>query len=261
MTTSELAAIWTFFADTSCRAYSPLYDRVCRSVAASNAVLDLVNEAPPRAHMPTNLLAAVHYLVLAGADHPLSAVYAGTSAADPGPLFVDFCLEHRDAILALLATEHTNTNEVGRSAFIGPALTTIAARHGEPLAHIDVGCSAGLNLLCDRYRLDYGAQGCTGSGNFSVTTIRDLSLDVEWKNVPAGTHTQQITLVQPNGVVYQTVSHAFSVPDGTIGSPALNDVIPVAGTFIMQRSLTGQWSVEVSLDGATIGKQSFEFEQ
>jgi len=108
---------------------------------------------------------------------------------------------------------------------------------------------------------DTGAQDCTGSGNFSVSTIRDLSLDVEWKNVPAGTHTQQIALVQPNGVVYQTVSHAFSVPDGTIGSPALNDVIPVAGTFITQRSLTGQWSVEVSLDGATIGKQSFEFEQ
>jgi hypothetical protein len=107
---------------------------------------------------------------------------------------------------------------------------------------------------------DTGAQGCTSSGSFSVTTIRDLSLDVEWQNVPAGTHTQQIALVQPNGVVYQTVSHGFAVPDGTLGSPALNDVIPVAGTFITQRSLTGQWSVEISLDGATIGKQSFEFQ-
>ena len=107
---------------------------------------------------------------------------------------------------------------------------------------------------------DTGAQGCAGSGSFSVTTIRDLNLDVEWQNVPAGTHTQQIALVQPNGVVYQTVSHGFAVPDGTIGSPALTDVIPVAGTFITQRSLTGQWSVEISLDGATIGKQSFEFQ-
>lgn len=107
---------------------------------------------------------------------------------------------------------------------------------------------------------DTGEQACSGSGNFSVTSIRDLSLDVAWMNVPAGTHTQQIALVQPNGVVYQTVSHAFAVPDGTIGSPALNDVIPVAGTFITQRSLTGQWSVEISLDGATISKQAFEFE-
>lgn len=107
---------------------------------------------------------------------------------------------------------------------------------------------------------DTGAEGCSGSGNFSVATIRDLSLNVDWRNVPAGTHTQQITLVQPNGVVYQTVSHGFSVADGTTGSPSLDDVIPVAGTFITQRSLTGQWSVEVSLDGATIGRQTFQFE-
>ncbi len=107
---------------------------------------------------------------------------------------------------------------------------------------------------------DSAAPGCAGSGSFSVGTIRDLSLDVEWQNVPAGTHSQQIALIQPNGVVYQTVSHGFAVPDGTAGSPALNDVIPVAGTFITQRSLTGQWSVEISLDGATIGKQSFQFE-
>src|SRR5690242_14370712 len=44
---------------------------------------------------------------------------------------------------------------------------------------------------------DTGAEGCAGSGNFSVTTIRDLGLNVEWKNVPAGTHSQQIALVQP----------------------------------------------------------------
>jgi len=106
---------------------------------------------------------------------------------------------------------------------------------------------------------DSSSEGCSGSGSLSIGTMRDLSLDVEWQNVPAGTHTQQIALVQPNGVVYQTVSHGFSVPDGTLGSPALNDVIPVAGTFITQRSLTGQWSVEISLDGKTIGVQSFQF--
>jgi len=108
---------------------------------------------------------------------------------------------------------------------------------------------------------DTSAQGCTGSGSFSVTTIRDLSLNVEWQNVPAGTHTQQIALIQPNGVVYQTVSHGFAVADGTISSPALDDVVPVAGTAITQRSLTGEWSVEISLDGQAVGTQKFQFEQ
>jgi hypothetical protein len=107
---------------------------------------------------------------------------------------------------------------------------------------------------------DTGAQNCMGSGNFSVATIRDLSLGVEWQNVPGGTHTQEIALVQPNGVVYQSVSHGFSIPDGTTGPSSVSDVIPVAGTFITQRSLTGQWSVQVSLDGKPIASQTFQFE-
>ena len=125
-------------------------------------MLDLVAEAPPQGHYPVLLLAAVHYLVLGGLDHPLAEVYAGASTADPGPLFIDLCLQRRDELLDLLATRHVNTNEVGRSAVLGPALTTVAARHGAPLAQLDVGCSAGLSLLADRYRLDYGPLGASG---------------------------------------------------------------------------------------------------
>jgi hypothetical protein len=163
-----LAAIWIYIADSSCRGYSPLYDRICRAVAESDPVLEMVAEAPPVGHNPVLLLAAVHHLLLGGLDHPLAAVYAGESDADPGPLFVDLCLEQRDALLALLATRHVNTNEVGRSAVLGPALTTVAARLGQPLAHLDVGCSAGLNLLCDRYLLDYGPAGTTGPSDAPV---------------------------------------------------------------------------------------------
>jgi hypothetical protein len=163
-----LAAIWIYVADSSCRGYSPLYDRICRAVAESDAVLEMVTEAPPEGHNPVLLLAAVHYLLLGGLDHPLAAVYAGASTADPGPLFVDLCVGRRAALLPLLATRHVNTNEVGRSAVLGPALTTVAARLGAPLAHVDVGCSAGLNLLCDRYLLEYGSAGTTGPSEARV---------------------------------------------------------------------------------------------
>ena len=124
----NLGKIWLYVADTSCRGYSPIYERICRTVADSDEVLDLVCEAPPVAHNPVLLLAAVHYLLLGGLDHPLAAVYAGESEADPGPLFVDVCLENRDVILELLVTQQVNTNEVGRSAAIGPALTVAASR-------------------------------------------------------------------------------------------------------------------------------------
>jgi hypothetical protein len=165
----ELSEVWTYIADTSCRDYSPLYDRICRTVAASDEVLDLVREAPRHpGHHPILLLAAVHYLVLGGIDHELADVYAGRSDADPGPLFVDLCRRRRTELIELLTTRRVNTNEVGRSAVLAPALTTIAARHGAPLAHLDVGCSAGLNLLADRYRLDYGDHGATGPADAPV---------------------------------------------------------------------------------------------
>jgi hypothetical protein len=164
----DLAALWIRFADTSCAGYSPLYDRICRAVAGDAALLELIDEAPTRGHQPNVLLGAVHHLLLGGLDHPLAAVYAGTSPADPGPLFVDLCLAHRGQVLSLLATRHTNTNEVGRSAVIGPALTAVAGRLGAPLGLVDVGCSAGLNLRCDHYRLDYGSAGVTGPPDATV---------------------------------------------------------------------------------------------
>jgi hypothetical protein len=164
----DLAELWTLFADTQFHDYSPLYERIARDVAASDEVLALVQEAPPESHLPNVLLAAVHYLVLGGTEHPLAEVYVGTSDADPGPLFVDFCLQHREAILELLRTRHTNTNEVGRSAVLGPALTAVAERLGAPLGLVDVGCSAGLNLLCDKYFTSYGDAGVTGPADASV---------------------------------------------------------------------------------------------
>jgi hypothetical protein len=106
---------------------------------------------------------------------------------------------------------------------------------------------------------DSGEQGCNAGTSFGLGTIRDLGVGVDWKNVPGGTHTQQIALVQPNGVVYQTVSHSFGVAEGMLGAPAINDVIPVAGTFITQRSQAGEWTIEVSLDGRSVGTQKFQF--
>jgi hypothetical protein len=158
----ELALVWEEFAVRECRGYSPLYERISRSVARDDELLSLTTAGPQSARQPNVLLAAVHYLVLGGLDHPLADVYAGRSSADPSPLFRDMCLTHRAEILELLANRRTQTNECGRSAVIVSALAWAATHGDEPLALLDVGASAGLNLLCDRYRIDYGPEGAVG---------------------------------------------------------------------------------------------------
>ena len=174
--TLSLADIWIWFA-RECDGYSPIYTRIARAVAADAELLTMVQQAPPRAHQPNVLLAAVHALLLGGLDHPLGAVYAGASDADPAPLFLALCREQWPEVLDLMTRHHTNTNEVGRSAVIGPALTAAAATTGAPIALIDVGCSAGLNLVCDRYLLDYGAAGVIAvpPGPYRVTMCQRRS--------------------------------------------------------------------------------------
>ena len=166
---AALPEVWRRFAEEQCRGYSPLYERICTAVAESDAVLALVADAPPAAWQPNVLLAAAHDLVLRGVDHVLSDIYAGRSSVDPGPAFCDLVLAHTDEVAALLATLRTNTNECGRTAVVIPALRWAASRVGEPVALLDAGASAGLNLNLDRYRIDYADRGSTGPPDSPVT--------------------------------------------------------------------------------------------
>jgi hypothetical protein len=167
--TDDLARLWQWFAEHQFRGDSPVYERIARAVARDRELLDLLMQAPTEAHLPLAPLAAARYLLLDGLDHPLSDVYSGRSDADPGPLFLELCRAERDKVLSLLATRRVQTNECGRSALIAPALTWVARRLAGPYCLVDVGTSAGLNLLCDRYRLSYGRFGATGPADSPVS--------------------------------------------------------------------------------------------
>jgi hypothetical protein len=163
----DFAQMWAWFA-THCHDYSPLYERISAAVADDPQLLDWVRSAPPDAHLPPALLAAVHYLLLETPEHPLADVYAGRSDADPAPLFLQLCRDRGEEVMQLLTTRRIQTNDCGRSALIAPGLTWLAHRIAAPMALVDVGASAGLNLLCDRYRIDYGPAGATGPRTSSV---------------------------------------------------------------------------------------------
>jgi hypothetical protein len=150
------------FADKEGKGYSPLYEQLARRIAADDDLLAWLTQAADPRRSPVNFFAAVHYLVRREPDGELARIYSG-EPGDPWPAFRCFFDEHADEVADLLATRTIQTNEVGRSAVLVPAFCHVARRFdGRPLALIEVGPSAGLNLLLDRYRIEYSDGRSTG---------------------------------------------------------------------------------------------------
>jgi hypothetical protein len=152
-----------------------------------------------RQRRPNLLLAAVHFLLLGGAAHPLADHYdtvrslTGGGYGPPGDLvadFKDFVMVHRTELLALIAERSTQTNEVGRCTALLPALATIAGGYpdGQSLWLLDLGTSAGLNLLFDSYAYTYRqrSDGATlAAGRSGALVHLDCAVRGELRDLPA----------------------------------------------------------------------------
>lgn len=150
------------------------YPAICRAVAEDEDLLALLDGAPLPQRRPLLLLAAVHFLLLSGAEHPLAWHYDTVAEVRGTPLnrsgdvtlaFADFCHTHRRELAELIVTRTTQTNEVGRCTALLPGLCHVAALYEweTPLSVLDLGTSAGLNLLFDEYAYTYRAADGNGT--------------------------------------------------------------------------------------------------
>jgi hypothetical protein len=126
---------------------SPLYDALWRRLADEPLVDELV-EGEYRWDTPLRLAAALHYLVLTGR--------ASWDEVDRA------LVEERAFLRRYLAEQGIQTNEVQRCWLLLPCFLEVARRTGAELFdYVELGPSAGLNLLWDRYRYRY-ANGSWG---------------------------------------------------------------------------------------------------
>lgn len=163
---------------------SPLYARLAAGVAEHDELLAVLAGAPERQQRPTTLLAAVHDLLLRGVDHPLREHYprlatGATPSDDPVADLLDLVRGHRDDLTRLATSRGTQTNEVMRTVATAPALGGIAAEVG-PIALLEVGPSAGLNLRLDRYGYRYLIGGFTAG--LAAARPGELTLETEVRN-------------------------------------------------------------------------------
>jgi hypothetical protein len=168
-TVDRLARQCRGFADTEGKGYSALYEHLSRQIAGDEEMLAWLTRAADPLRVPVNLFAAVHYLVGREPESELARRYAG-EPGDAWPAFRRFFDDHAAEIGELMATRTIQTNEVGRSAVLVPALWHTASRFaGRPIALIEVGPSAGLNLLLDRYCVAYSDGRVTGDPSSEVS--------------------------------------------------------------------------------------------
>jgi hypothetical protein len=189
--TAALAQVFRRFGEVEARKVrSPLYEQFSYGVSEDPEILDLAALGPAGQPPPNLLFASVHYLLLTGVRHPLMDYYPEFSpSAGPAStaynVFRDFCLKHREELGRLISTRLVQTNVVRRSVCLLPAFAAVSALGGDrPLAQIEIGASAGLNLLWEHYRFDYGSRVTWGSAASPVRLSTELRGKVELPAIP-----------------------------------------------------------------------------
>jgi hypothetical protein len=131
------------FARREARGRSAAYEALAEFVAGDAALARFVASLPPAKRQPQLLFAAARYLLGAvPGTRSLRDLVSGAPAE----------------VTRVMLARGTQTNEPGRCAILLPALARLPA----PLALIEVGASAGLNLLPDRYSYDYDGHHVAG---------------------------------------------------------------------------------------------------
>ena len=141
------AMIYAEFAARECHDVSPAYESLSVAVSRDREMIARLDALPPAKRQPNLLFAAVRFL-----DGPVT---------DPGA-FLDFTAGRWPDVAAEMLARATQTNEVGRCALLLPVLAELP----QPLALLEIGASAGLNLFLDRYSYIY-------SGTYSGVRLGD----------------------------------------------------------------------------------------
>jgi hypothetical protein len=118
--------------------------------------------------LPLRLMGGLHALARSGTAPDLSAIYPPHGApADDDDVWgvVSAALVACGDVLSPWLDGPPQTNEVGRSAALMAGLLVLADRSGLPFALYELGASAGLNTVLDRYayRLGETEAGAAGS--------------------------------------------------------------------------------------------------
>ncbi len=107
--------------------------------------------------MPLRLTGGLHYLYLSGLEPRLSAIYGGAVTEQESiDALIEQIVAHHDEKLLPWLDGPPQTNEAGRSANFMAALLWLSDKVGPRFELLELGASAGVNSMMDRYHYDLG---------------------------------------------------------------------------------------------------------
>jgi hypothetical protein len=223
----RLRRLFHVFGAARGRGRSPVYEALSVGVAGDDGLLALLLDTPDDQRRPSLLFAAVNLLLAShpGSGSELAAYYpihGGSRAVDAQlvPAFAAFCDRHRDELAGLLARRSTQTNEIRRCVALRLGVAHVQRRWPGPFALVEIGASAGLNLLFDQY--DYRLDG-DGDGDSDSDGDSDGDSDSAGAGAGTGTGTGTAAASTSGASSASSVVVSSSVR-GPLGTDALGAV-------------------------------------
>ena len=168
----DVAAWFDRFARVEGPHMSPFYAALAAGVAEDREVLEVARRSRPRQPVANLLFGAVRLLLDRGDDDALLALYPdGPGAqvtAGAYDAFRCFVLANRDPIVEIVSTRSVQSNGVRRAAVLLLGLHAVSEAVGAPFVNVEIGASAGLTLLWERFQYDYGEGRALGDLSSTV---------------------------------------------------------------------------------------------
>lgn len=180
MDREKISQQFKHFALNECRGSSELYEYLALQIAEDDKLLEMARNTKHGQPIPNLFFASVHYLLLKGSKHALKDYYASMTenpkeVKQAFSYFRDFCFIHKNDIIAILKNKLVQTNEVRRCAYLYPSFCYIYNKVKTPLSLIEIGTSAGLQLLWDQYAYSYGDNKKYGNTKSNVHITSEWS--------------------------------------------------------------------------------------
>ncbi len=232
----EQALQWQ--ADHATRAQAPCTGRV---IAAERAVLRTDTEVARRMNdwpglsledaLPLRIAGGIHNLYLTGDAPELGPVYAG-ELTDQAEIDRIVCalVEKFDARLAPWLDGPPQTNEAGRANSLMAGLLWLAQRLGPKLELNEIGSSAGVNTMMERYHFDLGGVTVGPEGS-------PMQLKPEWRGPPPPAGAIEIVAIRGSDIAPIDLSDpaealrlkSYVWPDATERMARIDAAIALAG--------------------------------